>query len=69
MKYSEIKPCPFCGGKVKETRGVLNAPFCFYKCSNPKCGAVMSFDNFAANTVPIKARENYNRRASDEQLQ
>ena len=58
----DIKPCPFCGSKVKITKGVYNAPFWFFKCTNRRCGAVISFDNDRANICPDVAIYNYNER-------
>lgn len=31
-----LKPCPFCGAAVVETRGALNVPFYFYKWMGKK---------------------------------
>lgn len=62
----ENKGCPFCGSKVKITRGVFNAPFLFFKCVNEECGAVISFDNEKANLLPEMAMRNFNRRYADE---
>ena len=58
----DIKPCPFCGSEVKITKGVYNAPFWFFKCTNRRCGAVISFDNDRANICPDVAIYNYNER-------
>lgn len=63
MQKAKLKPCPFCGGEVTETRRISVAPFYFYKCNNLACGAVVSFDNFGANINPPMARKNWNRRA------
>ena len=58
----KLKPCPFCGSKVEVTRGMMNAPFLFFKCTNLTCGAVISFDNAASNLKPRNAKDNWNRR-------
>lgn len=59
----EVRDCPFCGAKVNVSHGALHiAPFYFFKCKNKNCGAVVSFDNLAANIDPKKAMENWNRR-------
>lgn len=63
LTMAELKPCPFCGSKVREAEGIRN--ILFYLCTNSKCGAVISFDNLAADLTPSKARENYNRRANN----
>ena len=34
----KTSPCPFCGGEVNITHGMIRAPFYFFKCQ--KCGAV-----------------------------
>lgn len=60
-----IRPCPFCGSPVAVTRGLINAPFWFFKCRSAECGATVSFDNMAANLNPPKAAENWNRRAHE----
>ena len=61
MKTKElVKNCPFCGGKVRATHGLINAPWYFFKCR--KCGAVVSFDNDECNATPIKAINYFNSR-------
>lgn len=60
---NELKPCPFCGGKVRVTKG-----FCgvlFFKCT--KCRAVVSFDNDTCNLHTEKAINHWNRRIEDDQ--
>ena len=45
---SEIKPCPFCGGKVELMN--LVTPIKMFCCLNYKeCGAVVSFNNDICN--------------------
>ena len=62
-----LKPCPFCGSKlVKFTRGSISAPFLFFKCGNPDCGAVVSFDNEKCHLLPESAINAWNRRAKNE---
>ena len=39
--------------------------FLFFKCKNPKCGAIVSFDNDVCNAKPEKAVEFWNRRLHD----
>mgnify|MGYP004551981749 FL=1 len=55
-----LEPCPFCGGNVYATHGMIGAELVFIKCK--KCGAVMSFDNAECNSDPIKAIDYFNRR-------
>lgn len=44
----ELKPCPFCGGRV--TLMNLVTPIKMFYCTNYKdCGAVVSFDNDVCN--------------------
>ncbi len=66
MSEKKIKACPFCGGKVRVTRGLLRTPFCMFQCLEPSCCAIVSFNNAAANTKPIKAVDNWNRRETNE---
>lgn len=41
---AELKPCPFCGGKVELMN--LFTPIKMFYCTNyGKCGAVVSFNN------------------------
>lgn len=61
----QVKNCPFCGSSVAITRGLINAPFWFFKCRNAECGATVSFDNMAANLAPPKAVNNWNVRADN----
>lgn len=65
MAENKIKPCPFCGSKVEVARGMMNAPFLFFKCTNLTCGAVISFDNSASNSKPRNAKDNWNRRTGN----
>lgn len=58
----ELKPCPFCGGKVRRVIGFMGLNF--FKCQ--KCGAVISFDNDYYNDHQDEAIEAYNRRGNDE---
>lgn len=55
-----VKPCPFCGGEIKITHGLLNMPFLFFKCR--RCGAVISFDNDECNKEPNRAQAYFERR-------
>ncbi len=70
MKYTEadneikLKPCPFCASKVNtytSTFGIIH-----FKCTNPDCGAIISFDNDECNNTVIYKKLNaikaYNRR-------
>ena len=57
-----VSNCPFCGCKVKITRGLISAPFWFFKCQNPECGAIMSFDNLYSNAYPPAALTYFNKR-------
>lgn len=59
---NEVKTCPFCGSEVRVTKGLINAPFWFFKCANPKCGAIVSFDNMDANLRPRAALKYFNNR-------
>lgn len=57
---TNAKPCPFCGGTIKETNGIIGAPFWFFKCKG--CGAIVSFDNDECNADPSKAMSYFNNR-------
>ena len=59
---NELKPCPFCGKKVRRCIGFggLN----FFKCNS--CGAVVSFDNDYYNSHTNEAVKAWNRRAGEE---
>lgn len=63
MNEIKLKPCPFCGGKVKVKivkNNFYNEEVYFIKCQ--KCGAVISFDNHTCNVAPEKAIDYFNRR-------
>lgn len=57
----KTSPCPFCGGEINITHGMIGAPFWFFKCK--KCGATISFDNDECNYNPEKAKDYFERRA------
>ena len=52
---SKSRYCPFCGSNVSITKGLINAPFWFFNCKNPYCGAIISFNNKETNMEPSKA--------------
>ena len=54
----ELKPCPFCGGKVNRMIGFRGLNF--FRCR--KCGAVISFDNDYYNTHKSEAIAAWNHR-------
>ena len=56
----ELKPCPFCGEKVRRVIGFMGLNF--FKCR--QCGAVISFDNDYYNDHQDEAIEAYNRRVN-----
>lgn len=37
-----VKPCPFCGAKVRIRRNPVQGG-CMYVCDNPECGADVMF--------------------------
>lgn len=64
---SELKPCPFCGGKVEFMN--LFSPIPMFYCLNyTECGAVVSFDNDVCNREAGHRHKikKWNRRANDE---
>lgn len=66
----QLKFCPFCGStdimkEIKSFRdryGIMK--IMFFKCLNPECLAIVSFDNDEANNfyVPENAIDCWNRR-------
>ena len=63
----ELKPCPFCGSKlIKAVRGITRSDIIFFKCGNPDCGAVVSFDNTKCLLLPENAFNDWNRRADND---
>lgn len=62
MKNDKLKPCPFCGSKVRIAEGIRG--LLFFACTNYKnCGAMISFDNDMCNRFPKTAVMKYNKRA------
>lgn len=57
---NQLKPCPFCGERVRETPGVLQITTMFV-CM--KCGATVSF---RGSEYDPGASEAWNRRADNE---
>ena len=57
-----VKSCPFCGGEVEATHGILNMPIWYFKCRNRDCGAVISFDCEKTYRNQDEAFELYDRR-------
>ncbi len=75
MKETELKPCPFCGGKAKlNNRAECCGHGCFVElhyvaCTNCKAsGAVADsfLDNGDDETLKTLAIKRWNRRADDE---
>ena len=63
-KDPNLKPCPFCGGKVKQAEGI--GGLLFFSCMNyGECGAIISFDNIKCNRFPKTAVMKYNKRADE----
>lgn len=67
----QLKPCPFCGGKVKSEIKTLGDQYglyriLFFKCQNKDCGAIISFNNGETYSDYMKAIEAWNRRTDDE---
>ena len=57
----QLKPCPFCGGKVKMVNGIIARTIVFI-CE--KCGADVMF--FGAEKNKDKAVKAWNRRVENE---
>ena len=62
-EVSNLLPCPFCGGKVKAGTGDFIVKLWYFKCQNPECGAVVTFNNDEANNLPSMALKYWERRA------
>lgn len=61
----ELKPCPFCGGKVIQTAGVTGIPV--FICTNREdCGAYISFDSLIASHNPEHAHIYWNKRGGND---
>ena len=61
---AELKPCPFCGSPV-DFMTLMTGLKMFY-CKNYKeCGAIISFDNPAANHFDKAKVKCWNRRTGD----
>ena len=60
-KKTELKPCPFCGGKARCAIGFMGVNF--FKCN--KCGATVSFDNEYYNNHKNEAIKAWNRRTDN----
>lgn len=56
----ELKSCPFCGGKVKQS---IKFNLYFFNCY--KCGAMISFDCDECNHQPAKAIDKFNGRYNE----
>lgn len=67
----QLKPCPFCGGKVKskintfEDQGRFHR-ILFFKCQNEDCGAIISINNGETYSDYMKAIEVWNRRVNND---
>lgn len=59
-----LKPCPFCGSKVREYVGFRGLRF--FNCT--ECGAMISFDNDFCNKNPKSTYDYWNRRVNDEHI-
>lgn len=62
---AELKPCPFCGGRV-ELMNLMTPIKMFYCLNYQTCGAIVSFDNPLANRFDKAKVEAWNRRATDD---
>jgi len=60
MKAIIQKPCPFCGAKVTQRRGLSNIRL--FECRS--CGAMVSFNNEICNKNKAEAINAWNRRAN-----
>ena len=60
---TELKCCPFCGGKARLVRAPMFGT-CAFICGNKDCGADVMFYGAEADTK--KAKERWNRRQNDE---
>lgn len=67
MDKEVMKPCPFCGSKVKLTRYV--SPVKMFYCTNEDCEAIVSFNNDQCNyeTGTTQKLLCWNRRVKNDQ--
>lgn len=61
MNEIKLKPCPFCGGKVNQVKGI--GGIIFFECTRRSCGAMISFRKYGIGRLEI---DKYNRRADYE---
>jgi hypothetical protein len=69
MKETELKPCPFCGGKayIGRTKKTLSLQYAV-GCGNSRCIANRLSNPFVLHYLSRnEAAEAWNRRAEDEQ--
>lgn len=62
---AELKHCPFCGSKV-DFMTIMTGLKMFYCKNYRECGAIVSFDNPAANSFDQAKIDCWNRRVADE---
>lgn len=60
-RKTKLKPCPFCGGKVRRIIGSTGETF--FKCD--VCDATVWFDSHYCNVHKREAIEAWNRRADN----
>lgn len=60
MNEIKLNPCPFCGGKVNQKKGL--GGIIFFECTNKNCGAMISFRQYYRGRTE---RDKYNRRATE----
>lgn len=69
MSEIKLKPCPFCGHKVEETKSSFGGAT-FFICTYESCGAHITFYGNKHLTIGIDEAENpcenFNRRANTE---
>lgn len=61
---SELKPCPFCGGRANVWTNVFGRGTVVYACDNKSCGAEVRFFT-GDNKGEAENNELWNRRAID----
>ena len=65
MSNTELKPCPFCGGKATLRTGVLFRTEAFVKCNTCKCRTITYKGGDHEDTVYLAVAA-WNRRAENE---
>lgn len=64
MEKDRVKPCPFCGGRIKAIKSFTG--MLLFQCRG-ECGCIVSFNTAECNDHPEKAIKAFNRRVSHDE--